>query len=157
MDEINQYLTFRVGEEIFSLNVRRVQEVLDFTRVTRVPRMPLFVRGVLNLRGAVVPVIDLGEKLGLGRLEESEDTSIVVAEVLVENDLIVMGLLCDGVDQVITLQPHEIEPPPSMGSPVDESYIHGMGKLGEDFVILLNHGRIIENQDLEAIGYSQES
>jgi len=150
--QTNQFLTFRVGSEMFSSNVSKVREVLELTRITRVPRMPDYIRGVINLRGGVVPVIDLSEKMGLGKVVDGEDTSIVVAEVEIEGEVLVLGLLCDAVDQVINLQPSDIEPPPKVGEKVDSSYIYGMGKVGEEFIIILNLSRIIEDEDLGLLG-----
>jgi len=144
----NQYLSFRVVNEMFSLNVKQVREVLDMTRITRVPRMPEYIRGVINLRGSVVPVLDLGKKLGYEMLEVTEDTSIVVAEVELGEETLVLGLMCDGVDEVISLSDEDIEPPPKVGDKIDRNYIQGMGKIGEDFLIIMNISRVLEDEDL---------
>lgn len=147
----HQYLTFRVSTELFSLNVSSVQEVLDLPNITRVPRVPEFIRGVINLRGSVVPVIDLSAKLGMDKIVDGEDTSIVVAEVELEGEIVVMGLLCDAVDEVIELYPHEIEPPPRIGTAVDSNYIEGMGKMGENFLIILNISKVMDDEEISAL------
>lgn len=147
----HQYLTFRVSTELFSLNVSGVQEVLDLPKITRVPRVPSYIRGVINLRGSVVPVIDLSVKLGMDQIIDGEDTSVVVAEVELEEETVVMGLLCDAVDEVIELYPHEIEPPPRIGTTVDNTYIDGMGKLGEEFVIILNITKVMDDEEIGVV------
>lgn len=149
MNEIQstQYLSFRIDEEMFSLNVSMVREVLDMVRITRVPRMPDYIRGVINLRGSVVPVIDLGERMGFDVQEETEDTSIVVAEVDLDGETLVLGLICDAVDEVVNLKIEDIQPPPKV-SKVDRGYISGMGKItDEHFLMILNLKQVMVDED----------
>ncbi|MDA3852091.1 MAG: chemotaxis protein CheW [Spirochaetaceae bacterium] len=156
MEEIQtkQFLTFNVKDEVFALKVEGVQEVLEMPRITRVPRMPAFLRGIINLRGSVVPVIDLSEKMGLGSVVQSIDTSVVVVEMDLDHEKVVLGLLCDAVDEVINLYPQDIEPPPQVGHSVDNSYINGMGKVGDNFVIILNIAKVIDDGSLEKLAES---
>lgn len=153
---LNQYLTFKVDNEKFALNVANVREVLEFTNVTKVPRMPPFMKGVINLRGSVVPVIDLRLKFGLDAAEQTIDTSIVVAELKLEGSMIIMGLLTDSVEEVLDLMPESIEPPPKIGTAIDTQFIHGMGKVDDDFVIILNIDCILNETELDMVSAHQE-
>src|SRR5512134_1658617 len=113
--ETSQYLTFTLDEELFALDIGKVREVLEFTSVTRVPRTPEFMRGVINLRGSVVPVVDLRLKFGLSRTESTIDTCVIITEVESGAEKTVLGALADSVQEVIELEPRNIEPPPRMG------------------------------------------
>src|SRR5512136_496350 len=103
--ESMQFLTFKLGEEIFALDITKVREVLDFTSVTKVPRTPEFMRGVINLRGSVVPVVDLRLKFGMSRTENTVNTCIIIVEVTVDGEMIVLGALADSVQEVLDLEP----------------------------------------------------
>jgi purine-binding chemotaxis protein CheW len=150
-DQISQYLTFTVSEENFALNVLNVREVLEFQHTSQIPKMPDFMRGVINLRGSIIPVIDLKVKFGLGRTEKSINSSIVVCELEVNDEMIVMGLLTDSVQEVIILDDSTIEPTPYVGAKIDTSFIQGMGKRGEDFIIILNMHKILTSNELTDI------
>jgi purine-binding chemotaxis protein CheW len=156
-NDIHQFLTFRVDEEIYAINVAYVREVLEFTSVTRVPRMPAFMRGIINLRGSVVPVIDLRIKFGLSKTEKTIDTSVVVTEMKVDNDFVVMGLLTDSVEEVIDLLPSNIEPPPRIGTKIESDFIQGMGKINDDFIIVLNIDRVLDAHELEYLAEAQKN
>lgn len=156
-NDIHQFLTFRVDEEVYAINVSHVREVLEFTSVTRVPRMPEFMRGIINLRGSVVPVIDLRIKFGLSQTEKSIDTSVVVTEMRVDNDMVVMGLLTDSVEEVIDLLPSQIEPPPRIGTKIESDFIQGMGKINDDFIIILNIDRVLDAHELVYLADAQKS
>ena len=110
--ETMQYLTFRLAEEIFALDIAQVREVLDYTQITRVPRMPDFMRGVINLRGSVVPVMDLRLKFGMDGTQRTVNTCIIIAEVVLDGERSVLGALADSVQEVIDLEVSQIEPPP---------------------------------------------
>ena len=114
--EIRQYLTFKLGDEIYALDVATVREVLDFTTLTKIPRTPEFMRGVINLRGNVVPVVDLRLGFGLSKTERTVNTCIVVVEVDLEGERTIVGALADSVEEVIDLEPDQIEPPPKLVS-----------------------------------------
>src|SRR5512142_1222876 len=124
--QTTQYLTFRLGEEVFSLEISKVREVLDFTTLTKVPRTPDFMRGVINLRGNVVPVVDMRLKLGLTMTEKTVDTCVVISEVSVDGENTVLGALVDSVQEVLDLDASQVAPPPHLGSRIDASVIRGM-------------------------------
>ena len=149
--EAGQYFTFTLGEEEFALEISRVREVLDYTAITKVPRMPPFLKGVINLRGNVVPVVDLRLKLGMSAIEKTVDTCIVIVDILIEEELTQMGALTDSVKEVIDLDPDEIAPPPRMGTQLDNRFIKGMGKQDERFLIILDIDKVFSVGELEAV------
>jgi purine-binding chemotaxis protein CheW len=144
-----QYLTFKLGEETFALDVAEVREILDFTSVTKVPRTPAFMRGVINLRGSVVPVMDLRLKFGMSATLQTVNSCIIVVEMTMEGDSIVIGVLADAVQEVIDLEPEQIEPPPRIGTKLNTEFILGMGKHNGAFMMILDIDRIFESSDLE--------
>lgn len=146
--EIRQYLTFRLDEEIFALDVSRVREVLDLSTITKVPGAPNFMRGVINVRGAVVPVIDLRVKFGLSMTANTMDTRIVVMELTFEGEKTVISALADSVDEVIDLDPGSIEPPPKIGTRWRTEFIKGIGKQQNRFIILLDIDRVFSTDEL---------
>jgi chemotaxis signal transduction protein len=157
--EAAQFLTFFLGDERYAIDVRKIHEVLEVPRITRVPRMPAFVSGVMNLRGNVIPVMDLRHKFGLGKTEITEDTSIVVTEISdvfgdEEQSVLEIGLFSDAVDQVLDIPPENIEPPPAIGTSIDTSFIRGMGRVGDDFVIILKLDSLLSEKELSGQGVS---
>jgi purine-binding chemotaxis protein CheW len=148
-EETHQYLTFTLGEEDFALEIGKVREVLDFTTITKVPRMPDFLRGVINLRGNVVPVIDLKQKLGMGAIAQSVDTCIVIVEILIDDEKTQMGALADSVKEVTEIDPRDISPPPKLGIRVDNDFIRGMGRQEEKFLIILDIDRVLTTAELD--------
>lgn len=154
INDINQYLTFTLGEEDFALDIGKVREVLDYTTITKVPRMPEFLCGVINLRGKVVPVIDLRYKLGMGTIEQSVDTCIVIVEIMIDNELTHMGALADSVKEVIDLDPSQISPPPKLGIKINNEFISGMGKQDEKFLMILDIDRILTSDEQEMDAYN---
>src|SRR3990172_12261370 len=114
--ETAQYLTFRLEEEVFALDITQVREVLDFTTITRVPRTPEFMRGVINLRGSVVPVVDMRLKFGMSKTEKTVNTCIIVTEIELDGEAVVVGALSDSVQEVLELEPAQIEPAPKIGT-----------------------------------------
>ncbi len=153
-EQAGQYLSFRLDEEVFALNISRVREVLDYTRVTRVPRMPDFMRGVINLRGVVVPVVDLRQKFGMSQTEQSVNTRIIIGEVDIAGEKAVLGALADAVHEVIDLEPASIEPAPRIGAQLDTRFIQGMGKRDEEFVMILDIDRIFTGEELSLVSGS---
>ncbi|MDC7236101.1 MAG: chemotaxis protein CheW [Spirochaetales bacterium] len=147
---LNQYLTFTVEKEMYALNVANVREVLGYTTVTVVPRMPEYMKGVINLRGSVVPVLDLKRKFGLGDIEQAMDTSVIVTEVRIEDKAVVIGLLCDSVSEVIDFHEDDIEPAPNMGTQIQADFIRGMGKKDDQFIIILEISKILTHQDIQS-------
>jgi len=160
VQQTEQYLTFRLGAEVFALEITQVREVLDYTPFTRVPRMPEFMRGVINLRGSVVPVVDLRLKFGMSATERTLNTCIIIAEVAIEGERMLLGALADSVQEVIDLDPGQIEPPPRLGTSIHTEFIRGMGKRDERFVIILDVDRVFSNDDLTLVqgaGAAQEA
>lgn len=151
MSGANQYLTFTLEEENFALEIANVREVLDYTTITRVPRMPAFLRGVINLRGNVVPVIDLRLKLGMDAIEKKTDTCIVIAEIMIDGELIQVGALADSVKEVISLEAAKISQPPRLGTKLRSEFIRGMGKLDEGFLIILDIERVLSEDELAVV------
>lgn len=152
---LSQYLTFQVDNEHFALSVSNVREVLEFSEVTKVPKMPDFMKGVINLRGSVVPVIDLRVKFGITAGETTVNTSIVVTELYKDDEMLVMGLLTDSVEAVIEIPEPEILPAPKIGTRVDNSFIRGMGKVDEDFIIILNIDKLLSGEEVVQVSEQQ--
>ncbi len=143
-----QYLTFKLGEEMFALDIAKVREVLDFTTVTKVPRMPDFMRGVINLRGSVIPVVDLRVKFGMAGSETTVNTCIIISEVAVDGDTTVLGALADSVQEVLDLERGNIAPAPRIGTKLRTDFIKGIGKQNDRFVILLDIDRVFSSDEL---------
>ncbi|MCM0082435.1 chemotaxis protein CheW [Geomonas sp. Red32] len=148
INESAQYLTFRLGEETFALDVGKVREILDFTVVTKVPQTPPFMRGVINLRGSVVPVMDLRTKFGMTETVKTVDSCVIVVEMKLEDDLLVMGVLADAVQEVIDMAPEQIEPPPRIGSKLNTEFIFGMAKHDQQFIIILDIDRVFAGEEV---------
>ncbi len=149
--ETTQYLTFRLDEEIFSLDVAKVREILDFTTVTKVPQTPDFMRGVINLRGSVVPVVDMRLKFGMSRTEKTVNTCIVVVEINLDGEAVVLGALADSVQEVIELEPGQIEPAPRIGTRLRTDFIRGMGKHDNKFIMILDIDKVFTFDELAAV------
>lgn len=149
--EGDQYLTFTLAGEQYAIGVHEVKEVLEFTSVTRVPRTRAFMRGVINLRGSVVPVIDLRLKFGMEATEKTIATSIVVLEVKMSGSPVTVGALADSVQEVVTLDAQQIEAPPRIGTTIDTEFIHGIGKQDDRFVIILDFDSIFSDEDILSI------
>lgn len=147
----SQFLTFTLDHERYAVEIAKVREVLEFTSVNRVPRTPESLRGVINLRGNVVPVVDLRLKLGLSRTERTVDTCVVITEVVVDGEPIVLGVLADSVQEVIELDAASILPPPKLGTRVDSAFIRGMGRRDDQFLIVLDIDRVLSEEDLRAV------
>ncbi len=146
--DTKQYLTFQLGEEVFAVDVSHVREILEFTTVTKVPRTPDYMRGVINLRGSVVPVLDMRLKFGLSLTEKTVDTCIIVVEVFFEDESTIIGALVDSVQEVLELEPDQIEPAPRIGTQLKTEFIKGMGKRDDRFIILLDIDKIFSSEEL---------
>jgi len=149
---VSQYLSFFIAGEECALGILQVREIIEYDTVTRVPGAPPWVRGVTNLRGSVLPVIDLALKLGLPQSAAHRRSCIVVAEVSFQSEKLVLGVLADAIGQVVELGPTEVEPPPAFGSPVRMDYLVGMGRAGKKFILLLDMDRLLSGQELVAAG-----
>lgn len=152
-----QYLTFHLGGEEYAIGILQVREILQFEEVTRVPSAPAPVRGVLNLRGSVVPVVDLGIKFGTGETEVTRRTCIVIVEVHAGTETVVMGVLADAVSQVVELTPDEIEAPPSFGTRVRSDFLHGMARTGQRFSLVLDIDRLLSPAELHRLAGSDDA
>ena len=158
----NQYLTFLLNNETYALPIEDIREVLTVPRLTHIPCMPDFMRGVMNLRGAVVPILDLKLKFGMGNTDITTSTVVIVIEISVdcddsENSILRIGLFADSVKKVVTLMPDAVEPPPQFGMQVKTAFIRGMGRLGEDFTVILNIPEILSDDDIaEAGAFTEE-
>jgi len=149
--ETTQYLTFKLDEEIFALDVAKVREILEYCSVTKVPQTPDFMRGVINLRGSVVPVIDLRLKFGMNATERSVNTCIIVTEVAMDGETILLGALADSVQEVDEMEPAQIEAAPHIGTRLNTDFIKGMGKQDGHFVMILDIDRVFNAGDLSDI------
>ncbi len=146
--ETTQYLTFNLDNEAFALDIGKVREVLDYTRITKVPQTPDFMLGVINLRGSVVPVVDMRLKFGMTSSEVTVNTCIVIVEIDLEGETTILGALADSVQEVIELDPENIEPPPRMGTRLKTRFIKGMGKRDDQFIIILDIDKVFSTEEL---------
>lgn len=145
-----QYLSFFIAGEEYALRVLQVREIIEYETVTRVPSAPDWIRGVTNLRGSVLPVVDLAMKFGFPPSTPHRRSCIVVVEVTFQGEKLVMGVLADAVGQVLDLGPGDVEPPPAFGTPVHAEYLIGMGRAGRKFTLLLDIDRVLNSQEIRA-------
>jgi purine-binding chemotaxis protein CheW len=140
----SQFLTFHLGEELYGVDILRVQEIKGYTAVTRIPNTPPYIKGVLNLRGTIVPIIELRTKFGMPTIDYTAFTVIIV--VVVRDK--VMGLVVDSVSDVLNIDKKDIQPSPQFGSKVDVHFINGIGKAGEKLVALLDMDRLLSENEI---------
>ncbi len=145
---LDQFLTFFLGDEEYAISVLKVTEIIEAGALTRVPGAPSWIRGVTNLRGSVVPVVDLAVKFGLAPAVVTRRTCIVVVEIAAEDERLLLGVMCDAVHQVLDIPAGEIQPPPSFGPRVRVDCILGMGRGAEKFVVILDIDRILSANEL---------
>ncbi|MFU2486315.1 chemotaxis protein CheW [Thauera sp. WH-1] len=143
-----QYLTFSLGGEVFALGILNVKEIIEFGNITEIPMMPAFIRGVINLRGAVVPVIDLSARFGGAASRVSRRTCIVIVELGDGEERQDLGVIVDAVNEVLEIPRADIEPPPSFGARIRADFIQGMGKVEGRFVIILNVARVLSTEEI---------
>ncbi|MGC3997546.1 MAG: chemotaxis protein CheW [Anaeromyxobacter sp.] len=149
------YLTFVLAQEHYAIDIAKVREVLEFTQARRIPRAPPSVRGVINLRGQVVPVIDLRLQLGLDPAEPTLDTSVIITEVVLDGATLVLGAIADAVQEVIELDAAAIAPPPRMGARADTRFIRGLYHHEDRLLMLLDLERALSDEDLRAAAGAQ--
>lgn len=154
--ETRPYLTFKLDEEYFAVDVVKVREVLEYTSITKVPQTPGFMPGVINLRGTVVPVIDMRLKFGMPAAEKTLNTCIIVMEVMLDGEFAVLGALTDAVHEVLELDPGQIEPAPRIGTRLKTEFIKGMGKKDSKFIIILEVDKVFSAGELELIETASE-
>lgn len=156
-DAASQYLTFLLGDEVYALDIRNVREIIQYCPMTSVPLMPEFVRGVINLRGAVVPVIDLRARFGRAAAEITKKTCIVIFDCVRDGERADLGLLVDSVSEVLEIPADSIEPPPNFGSSVRRDFIRGMGKLGSRFLVILEPEKAFDVDEMAGLCTSAQS
>ncbi|MBF0624193.1 MAG: chemotaxis protein CheW [Magnetococcales bacterium] len=152
--ETTQYLTFQLDDEVFAVDISKVREVLEYTNITKVPRTPDFMCGVINLRGSVVPVVDLRLKFGMSRSERTVNTCIIIVEIVQEDEVTEMGALADSVKEVMELEHSKIEPPPKLGTRLRSDFLKGMGKHEDQFIMLLEIDRIFSTEELSIANHT---
>jgi len=150
--EPRQYLTFTLGGEMYAVETLSVKEIIEYGDLTVVPMMPECIRGVINLRGAVVPVVDLACRFGRRSTDLTRRTCIVIVEVEGEGERQDIGVIVDAVSEVLEIQGSQIEPAPAFGARIRTDFIHGMGKLDGKFVIILNVNKVLSLDDLALLG-----
>jgi purine-binding chemotaxis protein CheW len=152
-DEEQQYLTFLLSSEMFAIAILNIKEIIEYGSLTEVPMMPSFIRGVINLRGAVVPVVDLSARFGRNKTEVSRRTCIVIIEVQNSDESKQdIGVMVDSVSEVLEIPRSEIEPPPAFGAKIRVDFIQGMGKVDGKFVILLDANKVLSVDELSMLG-----
>ncbi|TAN44481.1 MAG: chemotaxis protein CheW [Nitrospirae bacterium] len=149
--ETTQYLTFKLASELFALDISKVREVLDFTTVTKVPQTPDFMRGVINLRGSVVPVVDMKLKFGMSMTEKTVNTCIIIVEVTIDNETTILGALADSVQEVIDIEAEQIQPAPKIGTRLRTDFIKGMGKHNDQFIMILDINKVFSVDELATL------
>ncbi|MDE5831669.1 MAG: chemotaxis protein CheW [Desulfovibrio sp.] len=146
-DELLQLVTFSIGEEEFGVNILKVQEINRTMEITKVPRAPAFVEGVINLRGKVIPIIDLRSRFGLSSKPEDKDTRIIVIEI----NSVIVGFVVDAVSEVLRIPASTVEPPPPVVAGVESDYISGVGKLKERLLIMLDLDKLLSTEDIDML------
>ncbi|MDH5601817.1 MAG: chemotaxis protein CheW [Gammaproteobacteria bacterium] len=145
---VMKYLTFLLKEKAYAINILKIKEILEYGVITPIPKMPGFICGAINLRGKLVPVMDLLERLGHGKSEIEKRSCIVIVEMAFATEVLSIGVIVDAVSKVIDFKNSDIEPAPSFGGAVNTDFIEGMGKVDEEFVIILNIDKILSLDDL---------
>lgn len=151
INETAQYITFKLGDEIFAINVAQVREVLELPQITKVPTAPDYMRGVVNVRGKGVPVVDLRLKFGLPKTDDTVSSRIVVMELDLDGEPTVVGGIADSVHEVIELEPGQINPPPRIAMRWRTDLIKGMGRRGEQFIIILDINAVFSSEESLAV------
>ncbi|WP_348946048.1 chemotaxis protein CheW [Chitinibacter sp. FCG-7] len=146
-----QFLTLTLGGEIFAIPIENIREIIEFSGLTEIPLMPDFLRGVINLRGSVVPVIDLAARFGRSNTQISRRTCIVILEVSQEENVLALGVMVDAVNEVLSIEPSQIEPAPNFGAQIRADFIDGMISLGERFVIALDIQRVLAVDEMSSL------
>ena len=153
----SQYLTFSLGGEMFGVGILNVKEIIEYGHLTEIPMMPAFIRGVINLRGSVVPVIDLSCRFGGRTTEVARRTCIVIVEVTDEETRHDIGIMVDAVSEVLDIPASEIEPPPTFGAKIRADFISGMGKVAGKFVILLSINKVLSVEEIALLASTRHA
>ncbi len=147
----SQFLSFILADEMYAISIRHAKEILEYGAMTTVPMMPAFIRGVINLRGSVVPVVDLGVRFGRERRPITKKTCIIITEIENEGVLMDIGIVVDLVSEVLDISSNDVEPTPSFGNKIRSDFIEGMGKVNGQFVIILDVGQVLSIQELSTL------
>ena len=148
INEVRPYLSFMLDDELFAVDVAKVREVLEYSVITKIPKTPEYMRGVINLRGAVVPVMDLRLKFGMSRTESKLNTCVIVLEINMDVETLVLGALADSVQEVFDLEPNQIDPPPKFGTRFNTDFLKGIGKIDEKFIMILDIDKVFNSDEL---------
>ena len=146
--KLNSYLTFKLGEELFAANVGKVLNILEMTKITEVPKSPEYMKGVINLRGTVLPVVDTKIKFSMGETKYTTNTCILVLDIEIDGDSIHVGAIVDSVQEVLEFEENQIQPPPSIGSKYKSEFIEGMVKYNDNFIMILNMDLVFSIDEL---------
>lgn len=149
--DVQQYLTFVLSSKTYAIGILGIKEIIEYGQLTEVPNMPDFIRGVINLRGAVVPVVDLSARFNKGATTVTRRTCIVILEVMSANEQQVIGVMVDAVNEVLEISPQDIEPAPSFGAKIRVDFIAGMGKIDGRFIILLDVDKVLSVDELSQL------
>lgn len=155
--ESGQFLTFLSGQELFAVEITGVKEIIEVTEMTHVPKAPVFIRGVINLRGGVVPVIDLGAKLNGAASDLSKRTCVVLVSVDSGHGQQTLGLMVDEVREIVEVKPNDIKPPPELGEAADTGFIRAMAQVGEHFIVLLDPDQVLTDHEVSQAGQVAEN
>lgn len=153
---IQTYLSFRLDEEVFAITVFKVLNILEMRPITKVPQSPEYMKGVINLRGNVLPVIDLRVKFGMPAIEQTVDTCIIVLNLNMGGDTVLLGIQVDAVKEVLELREDQIEPSPSIGTKYNNTFIQGMFRVNENFIMILNIDKVFASEDIVSVKESAE-
>mgnify|MGYP006280720841 CR=1 FL=1 len=156
LENIDSYLTFKLGEEEFAAHVSKVLSIMEMVKITKVPKSPEYMQGVINLRGQVLPVVDTRIKFGMTPTEFTANTCIVVMEVEVNGEYVQVGTLVDSVQEVLEISDDQIQPPPSIGNKYKSEFISGMAKLDEHFIMMLDMDHVFSAEEIMNVQASTE-
>ncbi len=151
VEKLDSYLTFRLGDEVFAASVSKVIEILEIPKITKIPRSPNFMRGVVNLRGSVLPVIDSRIKFGLPPVADTVNTCIIVMNINMEGQQMVLGAIADNVQEVMEIEQDMILPAPSMGAKYKSEFIEGMIKVEDQFIMLLDLDLVFSTEEVNLL------
>ena len=147
-DKVETFLSFKLSEEVFAINVSQVLNILEMSTITRIPKSPEYLKGVINLRGTVLPVVDLRIKFGLPEMQATVDTSIIVLSVDLEGEAVLVGILVDAVREVLELKNSDIAPTPSIGTKYNSGFIKGMWRMNDKFIMILNMDKVFSTEEI---------
>lgn len=148
INEVQTYLSFKLSEEVFAINVLGVLNILEMSKITRIPKAPEYLKGVINLRGTVLPVVDLRIKFGLPVIDVSVDTSIIVLSINLNGEEVLVGIMVDSVKEVLELKTNEIAPSPTIGTKYNTGFIEGMFRTDDKFIMILNINKVFETEEV---------